>query len=62
MLHNNIWFNAMRVLVSSNSRKEAHIVDHTLDHLIWIGLIDQEESKVSKPMQQWLHYLAILAD
>ena len=52
----------MRVLVSSESRKEACIADHTLDHLIRIGLIDREESKVSRPMQQWLRYLAILAD
>ena len=62
LLHDNIWFNAVRVLVSSESRKEAHIADHMLDHLIWIGLIDQEESEVSRPMQQWLRYPAILAD
>ena len=61
-LHDDIWFNAVRALVSSESRKEASIADHTLDHLIWIGLIDREESEVSKPMQQWLQYLAILAD
>ena len=62
LLHDEIWFNAVRVLVSAESRKEARIVDHTLDHLIRIGLIDQEESEVSKPMQQWLRYPAILAD
>ena len=52
----------MRALVSSESRKEARIADHTLDHLIRMGLIDREESVVSKPMQQWLRYPAILAD
>ena len=61
-LHDNIWFNAMRVLVSQESRKEASIADHMLDHLIRIGLIDRDEAEVSKPMQQWLRYLAILAD
>ena len=62
LLHDDIWFNAVRALVSSESRKEACIADHTLDHLIRMGLIDQEKSEVSKPMQQWLRYLAILAD
>ena len=52
----------MRVLVSAESRKEARIADHTLDHLICIGLIDREDSEVSKPMQQWLRYPAILAN
>ena len=61
-LHDDIWFNAVRALVSAESRKEASIADHTLDHLIQIGLIDREESEVSKPMQQWLWYLAILAN
>ena len=62
LLHDDIWFNAVRALVSQESRKEAHIADHTLDHLIRIGLIDRDETEVSKPMQQWLRYLAILAD
>ena len=62
LLHDDIWFNAMRALVSSKSRKEACIADHTLDHLIRIRLINREESKVSKPMQQWLRYPAIMAD
>ena len=61
-LHDDIWFNAVRALVSSESRKEANIADHTLDHLIWMGLIDREENEVSKAMQQWLRYPAILAD
>ena len=34
LLHDDIWFNTVRVLVSSESRKEARIADHTLDHLI----------------------------
>ena len=62
LLHDDIWFNAVRVLVSIESRKEACIADHTLDHLIWIGIIDREESEVSRPMQQWLRYPAILAN
>ena len=61
-LHDDIWFNAVRALVSSELRKEASIADQTLDHLIRVGLIDREESKVSRPMQQWLWYPAILAD
>ena len=62
LLHNDIWFNAVRVLVSQESRKETSIADHTLDHLIRVRLIDKEEVDVSKPMQQWLQYPAILAD
>ena len=62
LLHDDIWFNAVRALVSAESRKEASIVDHTLDHLIQVGLIDREESEVSRPMQQWLRYPAILAN
>ena len=61
-LHDDIWFNAVRALIFQESRKEARIADHTLDHLIRISLIDKEESQVSKLMQQWLQYLAILAD
>ena len=47
--------------MSQESRKEALIADHTLDHLIQISLIDRDEVDVSKPMQQWLWYPAILA-
>ena len=62
LLHDDIWFNAVRALVSQESRKDARIAYHTLDHLIWIGLIDRDEVDVSRPMQQWLQYPAILAD
>ena len=62
LLHDDIWFNAIRALVSQESRKDARIVYHTLDHLIRIGLIDRDEVDVSRPMQQWLQYPAILAD
>ena len=54
LLHDDIWFNAIRALGSQESRKEARVVDHTLDHLIQIGLIDRDEVDVSRPMQQWL--------
>ena len=61
-LHNEIWFNAIRVLISVDLRSGSRIADVALDWLIRQGLIDWDEKEVSLAMQQWLHYPAILAD
>ena len=44
------------------SRSDSRIADTALDQLIREGLIDRDEKEVSLAMQQWLRYLAILAD
>ena len=62
ILHDQIWYNAIRALISVESRSDSRIADTALDRLIREGLIDQEEKEVSLAMQQWLHYPAILAD
>ena len=62
ILHDQIWYNAIRALVSVESRSDSRIADTALDQLIREGLIDWDEKEVSLAMQQWLHYLAILAD
>ena len=62
ILHDQIWYNAIRALVSVESRSDSRVADAALDRLIREGLIDQDEKEVSLAMQQWLHYLAILAD
>ena len=61
-LHDKIWYNAIRALISVDLRSGLRIVDVALDWLIRLGLIDQEEKEVSLAMQQWLCYLAILAN
>ena len=62
ILHDEIWYNAIRALLSVELRSGSRIVDAPLDCLIRLGLIDREEKEVSLAMQQWLHYPAILAD
>ena len=62
ILHDQIWYNAIRVLVSVELRSDLKIADAALDWLIREGLIDQDEKEVSLAMQQWLRYPAILAD
>ena len=62
LLHNQIWYNAIRALVSVESRSKSRIADTALDRLIREGLIDRDEKEVSLAMQQWLRYPAILAD
>ena len=62
ILHDQIWYNAIRALVSVESRSDSRIADAALDRLIREGLIDQDEKEVSLAMQQWLRYPAILAD
>ena len=62
ILHDQIWYNAIRVLVSVESRSDSRIADASLDRLIREGLIDWDEKEVSLAMQQWLRYPAILAD
>ena len=62
ILHDQIWYNAIRALVSVESRSESRIADTALDRLIREGLIDWDEKEVSLAMQQWLRYPAILAD
>ena len=61
ILHDQIWYNAIRALVSVESRSDSRIADAALDQLIREGLIDQDEKEVSLAMQQWLRYPAILA-
>ena len=39
-LHNKIWFNAIRALISVDLRSGSRIADVALDHLIRQGLID----------------------
>ena len=62
ILHDQIWYNAIRALVSVESRLDSRIADTALDRLIREGLIDRDKKEVSLAMQQWLRYLAILAD
>ena len=62
ILHDQIWYNAIRALVSVESRSDSRIADAALDQLIREGLIDWDEKEVSLAMQQWLRYPAILAD
>ena len=62
ILHDQIWYNTIRVLVSVESRSGSRIADNALDRLIREGLIDRDEKEVLLAMQQWLRYLAILAD
>ena len=62
ILHDQIWYNAIRVLISVESRSDSRIADVTLDQLIREGLIDRDKKEVSLAMQQWLRYPVILAD
>ena len=62
ILHDQIWFNAIRALISVESRSGSRIADVALDWLIREGLIDWDEKEVLLAMQQWLRYPAILAD
>ena len=62
ILHDQIWYNAIRVLISVESRSGSRVTDVTLDQLIREGLIDWDKKEVSLAMQQWLQYPAILAD
>ena len=62
ILHDQIWYNTIRVLVSVESRSDSRIADDALDWLIREGLVDRDEKKVLLVMQQWLQYPAILAD
>ena len=62
ILHDQIWYNAIRALVSVESRSDSRIADTALDRLIREGLIDRDEKEVSLAMQQWLRYPAILVD
>ena len=62
ILHDQIWYNAIRALVSVESRSDSRIANAALDRLIREGLIDWDEKEVSMAMQQWLRYPAILAD
>ena len=61
-LHDEIWFNAIRVLLSVESRSDSRIADLSLDRLIRLGLIDRDKKDVLLAMQQWLRYPAILVD
>ena len=61
-LHDNIWFNAMRVFKSYKSRKGSDNHDHVLDNLIRLGLIDRNKEEVTPAIQQFLRYPAIMAD
>ena len=61
-LHDQIWYNAIRALVSVELRSDSRIADAALDRLIREGRIDWDEKEVLLAMQQWLRYPAILAD
>ena len=54
ILHDQIWFNAIRALVSVESRSDSRVANVALDRLIRKGLIDQDKKEVSLAMQQWL--------
>ena len=62
ILHDQIWYNAIRALVLVESRSDSRIADAALDRLIREGLVDWDGKEVLLAMQQWLHYPAILAD
>ena len=62
ILHDQIWYNAIRAVVSVESRSDSRIADAVLDRLIREGLIDRDKEEVLLAMQQWLRYPAILAD
>ena len=62
IFHDQIWYNAIRALVSVESRSGSRVADTALDRLIREGLIDRDKKDVSLAMQQWLRYPAILAD
>ena len=62
ILHDQIWFNTIRALISVELRSGLRIADVALDRLIREGLIDRDEKEVLLAMQQWLQYPAILAD
>ena len=62
ILHDQIWFNAIRALISVESRSGSRVADAALDRLIREGLIDRDEKEVLLAMQQWLRYPAILVD
>ena len=62
ILHDQIWYNTIRALVSVESRSDSRIADVALDRLIREGLIDRDKKEVLLAMQQWLRYPAILAD
>ena len=61
-LHNNIWFNTMRVFKLYKSRKGSDNHSHILDNLICTGLIDWNKEEVTPAIQQFLHYPAIMTD
>ena len=58
ILHNQIWYNAIRALVSVESRSDSRIANAALDRLIREGLIDRDEKEVTggkPPLTQWVH-------
>ena len=63
LIHRNqIWYNAIKALVSVELRSDSRVADVVSDRLIREGLIDWDEKEVSLAMQQWLRYPVILAD
>ena len=52
----------MRVFKLYKSQKGSDNHDHVLDNLIRLGLIDRNKEEVTPAIQQFLHYLAIMAD
>ena len=53
-LHDEIWFDAIRALISVDSRSGLRIANVALDWLIRLGLIDWDEKEALLAMQQWL--------
>ena len=61
-LHDEIWHNAIRPLISVDPRSGLRIAGVAFDRLIRLDLIDRDEKEVSLAMQQWLCYPVLLAD
>ena len=55
-------FLTMRAFKSYKSRKGSSNHDHVLNNLICMGLIDWDKEEVMPSIQQFLHYLAIMAN
>ena len=54
ILHDQIWYNTIRALISVELRSDSRVANATLDRLIREGLTDRDEKEVSLAMQQWL--------
>ena len=60
-LHNEIWFNAIQVLISVESRCGSRVSDIALDQLIRIGLIDWDKKEVSLAMCHEIRFPGLIS-